>query len=56
MNNDEWLQQNHPDFTKQQINRFKELMQKYYGYELAINPASANIERCRKLAAIGAKK
>jgi hypothetical protein len=47
MNNDEWLRQNHPDFTPAQIHRFKDLVQMFYGYELQTDSGTADIERCR---------
>jgi len=53
MNNDEWIKLNHPEFTEHQIKKFKDLVHMYYGYEVQINAGSANIERCRQLAAIG---
>ena len=56
MNNDEWIKLNHPEFTENQIKKFKDLVQMYYGYEMQINAETANCERCRRLAAIGATR
>lgn len=57
MTNDDWIKLHEPNFTKDQVARFKEKTGYLYALDLAIlGKEKSDIDRCRKLAVAEVKR